>query len=102
LYHFKDGRIHPTNAHFLSFSAIAVDIPSIHSSTAPWLPGLRKFHGANGKGTHTYGGFHKWDISKMDGFLRENLIMDDVGAVARTPFLGANISAFSFGDFWGA
>lgn len=38
----------------------------------------------------------------MDGFLRENLIMDDVGAVARTPFLGANISAFSFGDFWGA
>ena len=35
-------------------------------------------------------------------FLRENLIMDDVGAVARTPFLGGNISAFSFGDFWGA
>ena len=35
-------------------SAIAVDIPSIHSSTAPWLPGLRKFHGANGKGTHTH------------------------------------------------
>ena len=35
-------------------------------------------------------------------FLRENLIMDDVGAVARTPFFGGNISAFSFGDFWGA